>query len=368
MIRASFAAVPKRLPVLWAKASIALVLTTVLLCVPAAFAAFLIGQSILSKQHLDTTLAHPGTTRAVLGCALYLAGVGLLGLGLGALLRNTAAAISTLFGVLFVLPVVVRTLSGSWSGRDRGVPAEQRRSSIQPSSRPTQLGPWTGLHVVFLLLRRVRPARGGRPGPSGRVSRPTYTVYDGGRRRRRRLAINVITVAPAWRRCAGPGVGGHFLHETGGRRGWRPGRCPQRAGAARAGLRRRHHDARGREARALRPTPAVQGGAARRSRPRRPCAARRRVGRARRRHAPGPAGDRTARRRGGDGGRRRPVRRPRHRQRRGPAAAQGVGLRPPDPRRRTVPVGAPDRRHEGRHRRCRLDRCGGRHRCRAGRL
>ena len=39
--------------------------------------------------------------RAVLGSALYLGAVGLLGLGLGALLRSTAGAVAGLFGVLF---------------------------------------------------------------------------------------------------------------------------------------------------------------------------------------------------------------------------------------------------------------------------
>ena len=100
MVRTSFAAVPRRLPVLWGKA-ITFALTTLTLCVPASFAAFLVGQSILSSERLGTTLDHPGTARAVLGSALYLAAVGLLGLGLGALLRNTAGAVASLFGVLF---------------------------------------------------------------------------------------------------------------------------------------------------------------------------------------------------------------------------------------------------------------------------
>ena len=57
-------------------------------CVPAAFVAFVGGQSILPRQHLSVAAGHPGVTRAVIGSALYLAGVGLLGLGLGALIRK----------------------------------------------------------------------------------------------------------------------------------------------------------------------------------------------------------------------------------------------------------------------------------------
>jgi hypothetical protein len=64
MIRTSVAAVPRRLPVLWGKA-IAFALTTLALCVPATFAAFLLGQSILSAERLDTTLGHPADRRGL---------------------------------------------------------------------------------------------------------------------------------------------------------------------------------------------------------------------------------------------------------------------------------------------------------------
>src|SRR5436190_21556893 len=53
MIRASVTAVPKRLPVLWAKTFV-FALVTLVLMVPAAIASFFIGQSILSSQHIQT--------------------------------------------------------------------------------------------------------------------------------------------------------------------------------------------------------------------------------------------------------------------------------------------------------------------------
>jgi hypothetical protein len=112
MIRTSMVAVPRRLPVLWGKA-IVLALTAPLLFVPATFATFLVSQSVLSREQLATSLHQPGVARAVLGSALYLTAVGLLGLGLGALLRNTAGAIASLFGVLFGLQIVVGFLPAS---------------------------------------------------------------------------------------------------------------------------------------------------------------------------------------------------------------------------------------------------------------
>jgi ABC-type transport system involved in multi-copper enzyme maturation permease subunit len=149
-IRTSLAAVPTRLPVLWGKV-VAFALTTLALCVPAAFAAFLVGQSILSSEHLDTTLGHPGAARAVLGGALYLTAVGLLGLGLGALLRNPAGAIGALFGLLFAPQILVGFLPEAWSDRIYGylpVPAGVAVTSVRPD--PTSLGPWTGFGLFCL--------------------------------------------------------------------------------------------------------------------------------------------------------------------------------------------------------------------------
>jgi ABC-2 type transport system permease protein len=150
MIRTSFAAVPARLPVLWGKA-IAYALAVLALCVPASFAAFLVGQSILSAEQLDTTLGQPGVARAVLGGGLYLAAVGLLGLGLGALLRGTAAAVGALFGLLFAPQILVGFLPSTWSDHIYGylpAPAGVAVTSVQQD--PAALAPWTGLGLFCL--------------------------------------------------------------------------------------------------------------------------------------------------------------------------------------------------------------------------
>jgi ABC-2 type transport system permease protein len=155
MIRSSLTAVPGRLPVLWGKA-IVYALTTFTLCLPATFAAFLVGQSILSAEHLDTTFGQPGVVRAVLGSALYLTAVGLLGLGLGALLRNTAAAISSLFGLLFALQIIVEFLPEAWSDvvyKYLPTPAGTAVTTVRPD--PTLLAPWTGLGVFCIYAAAV---------------------------------------------------------------------------------------------------------------------------------------------------------------------------------------------------------------------
>jgi ABC-2 type transport system permease protein len=149
-IRSTFAAVPARLPVLWGKAGV-FAFATLVLCVPATFAAFLVGQSILSAEHLDTTLGDPGTARAVLGSALYLAGVGVIGLGLGALVRNTAGALTALFGLLIGLQIVVGLLPSTLADhvyRYLPTPAGAAVTTVRPD--PASLAPWTGFGVFCL--------------------------------------------------------------------------------------------------------------------------------------------------------------------------------------------------------------------------
>jgi ABC-2 type transport system permease protein len=166
LIRTTFAAVPRRLPVLWAKAGL-LAATIAAVSVPAAFAAFAGGQSILARQHLSVQLSEPGATRAVIGSALYLAVIGLLGLGLGAVIRNAAGGIAALFGLLYGLPLAAGFLPGSMAADvSKFLPANagQAVTSVHPD--PTMLQPWTGFGVlclyaaVLLALSAARMRRG----------------------------------------------------------------------------------------------------------------------------------------------------------------------------------------------------------------
>lgn len=154
MIRATFAAVPARLPVLWAKA-VVFGVVTLSTTIPTVFLAWWIGQRILSGKHIEAHLSDSGVTRAVVGTALYLAVVGLLGLGLGALLRNTAAGISGLFGVLFVLPIIVRFLPSSWGQPiDKYLPSTVGQAITQVHSDPGAIAPWPafGLFCGYAVL------------------------------------------------------------------------------------------------------------------------------------------------------------------------------------------------------------------------
>jgi hypothetical protein len=135
---------------------------------PAGLAAFLAGQSILGRQHLSVSLSQPGVARAVIGGALYLAVAGLLGLGLGTLLRSTAGGISALFGLLFAVQIVAGFLPGSLAdevGKYLPGPAGQAVTMVRPDAA-VSLPPWAGVGVfcgyaaVLLGLAALRMRRG----------------------------------------------------------------------------------------------------------------------------------------------------------------------------------------------------------------
>jgi ABC-2 type transport system permease protein len=157
LIRTSFAAVPTRTPVLWSKVAV-LGGVTAVVCLPAAFAAFLIGQSVLASGHLNSTLAAPGVLRAVIGSALYLTAVAVLGIGLGTVLRHTAGAIAALFGVLYALQIVAGFLPTALSDHVyKYLPAPAGMAITMVGHDPYALAPWTGFglfcgYVAAVLL------------------------------------------------------------------------------------------------------------------------------------------------------------------------------------------------------------------------
>ena len=121
LVSSTFAAVPKRLPVLWGKAAVYTIIA-LSVTVPAMLVAFFSTQAILAGDHVQIAFGHSGVTRAVIGSALYLTIAGLLGIGLGGIFRSTAAAVTSLTVILFVVPVsssssprACRTASGRFS-------------------------------------------------------------------------------------------------------------------------------------------------------------------------------------------------------------------------------------------------------------
>ena len=148
-IRATFGATPQRTTVLAAKAT---AFTGVVLAVGtvASFSAFWTGQAIFASKGLDVSISEPGVLRAVCGGALYLGAVGLLGIGLGVMLRRTAGAVAALVGLLVLAPLVGGFLPASFQeSAGKYFPAQAGMAVFGVVPDPRALAPWTGYAVLL---------------------------------------------------------------------------------------------------------------------------------------------------------------------------------------------------------------------------
>jgi ABC-2 type transport system permease protein len=149
-IRATFAAVPRRGWVLAAKAA---VLTAVTLGAGEvlAFASFIAGQAAVPHGDIHATLGQPGVLRAVLMAGAYPALIALIGLGLAALIRHTAGAISAVVGVVFVLPLILLPL-GEHSAVMKFLPeiiAENSLTAVKPLADSLSAGAGLAMLCVY---------------------------------------------------------------------------------------------------------------------------------------------------------------------------------------------------------------------------
>jgi ABC-2 type transport system permease protein len=149
MIRSSLTAVPRRLPVLWAKlgvfAGVVFAVTLV-----TSFVSFFLGQALLSSHHLNVAISAPGALRSVIGAALYATVAGMIGMALGTILRNTAAGISTFVAAFFVIPPLTDLLPSSWSSHFAQYLPSNAGEVLFGGGRELAhpLAPWTGFTVL----------------------------------------------------------------------------------------------------------------------------------------------------------------------------------------------------------------------------
>ncbi|WP_155058883.1 ABC-2 transporter permease [Streptomyces blattellae] len=149
MIRSTLAAVPRRLPVLWSKAGL-YGLVAMLVTSAGALVAFLIGSQIVSGTSAAQSLSDAGVARCLLGAGLYLGLIGVISVGLGALLRSVAGGISVLVGVFVLLPGLTALLPNSWEDNvSPYLPSNAGESIYTLTHDSTTLAPGAGL-AVFL--------------------------------------------------------------------------------------------------------------------------------------------------------------------------------------------------------------------------
>ncbi|GGE91841.1 ABC transporter permease [Mycetocola zhadangensis] len=149
MIRSTFTAVPRRLPVLWAKALVLFVATFVVGLI-STVGAYLIGSPFLSGSGIAAPLSHPDVLRAVIGGALYLALIAVFALGVGTVVRNSAGGISVVLGIILILPTVLQFIPAEWATNT--VPyliSEAGLGALGLQSDNPALEPWQQLLVVL---------------------------------------------------------------------------------------------------------------------------------------------------------------------------------------------------------------------------
>jgi ABC-2 type transport system permease protein len=108
MIRSTMTAVPTRLPVLAAKALILAVVSYVTTTV-SVFLAYAVAGPILAGYGPGISLTGD-VVRSYLLAGVYVAGIALIGLALAELVRNSAGGITSLAGLIFVLPIVFQLI------------------------------------------------------------------------------------------------------------------------------------------------------------------------------------------------------------------------------------------------------------------
>ncbi|HEY0937907.1 MAG TPA: ABC transporter permease subunit [Trebonia sp.] len=149
MIRSTLVAVPRRLPVLWAKLVVFVTVTAVSM-VAVSIVAFVCAQALLSHYRTGYSLSEPGVLRVVIGTGIYLTLVGMIGGALGWIVRSTPGALVAYFAVILVLPVLFGDALGTWGKEVAQFLPSQAGASFSTSIPESSysLSPWVGLLVL----------------------------------------------------------------------------------------------------------------------------------------------------------------------------------------------------------------------------
>jgi ABC-2 type transport system permease protein len=169
MIRVTLAALPRRSTVLAAKAAVVGALVLVAGAV-AVLVSVLVGRRVLAGVTVLSLTDGP-VVRAAVGSVLYLVLVGLLSLGVATAVRDAAAAIGVVLGLLYLFPIVAAVVSDpDWFKRLQRISPMTAGLAVQATTNVDSLpiSPWSGLGVLGLwaagallvggLLLRLRDA------------------------------------------------------------------------------------------------------------------------------------------------------------------------------------------------------------------
>lgn len=156
MIRVSVAAVPRRARLLGAKA-VMIAALTLAAAVPAVAGCLIAGRLLLPGAGLApghgyalVSLADGRTLRAACGAVVYLVLIGLLGLGIGAIVRDSALATGVVLALLYLPPLLALLLSDPWRRHIEQVAPMTAGLAVEATRHLGSLvdRPWTGLAIL----------------------------------------------------------------------------------------------------------------------------------------------------------------------------------------------------------------------------
>lgn len=151
MITTTLTAVPRRMTAVLSK-TLVIAATAFATGILGALISYAVAQPILQPQGLDYALTADGVVRSILNAAVFLALIAVLGLGIGAMLRNSAGGLVATLGILMILPVIVAILSGLGDAfQDVGLflPASAGGDMVAIRTSPERLTPVQGGLVVL---------------------------------------------------------------------------------------------------------------------------------------------------------------------------------------------------------------------------
>lgn len=157
MIRTSLAAVPRRTRMILAKLLVFGV-TALIIGEVIGFVAFSLGQALIHGEAPSASLGQHDVLRVVIGTGLYLLLMGLLGSALAILVRQAAAGIALVVGILFILPGIAEALPTSWAQPiEKYWPTNAGQQLMSTHRDPHTLTAWLGYgeFALFVLVVTV---------------------------------------------------------------------------------------------------------------------------------------------------------------------------------------------------------------------
>jgi ABC-type transport system involved in multi-copper enzyme maturation permease subunit len=147
MIYSTFTAIPKRIPVLWAKLVVFTAVTAVSM-VTMSVVSFLAAQAVIGQVRPGYSLSDPGVWRVVLGTGLYLTLVGVIGGMIGWIVRSTPGSLVTYFALMLVLPVLGELFGPSGLRLTQFLPGPAGSAFVASVSDSPHLSAGVGLLVL----------------------------------------------------------------------------------------------------------------------------------------------------------------------------------------------------------------------------